>query len=129
MNIVKYNDTYNAEIRYFATDYIKIHGITDDVATMYIVDENKKDRFFYRQNWAGGAVIELVAETLDDGTVYNVRQKLLDDAEKAEIRLRLLDRKAFVLETGNYDKLLKWICTGDEYNEAIEKMRAIRGAC
>lgn len=130
MNIVQYNNTYNAEIRYFAIDYIQVHGITDDVAMMYIVDENKMDRFFYRQNWAGGAMIEYVpTSVLDDGTVNDIRPRLVPDEEKAAIRQRLRDRKAFVLKTGNFDTLLKWLCSDQEYEEAIEKMRATRGAC
>lgn len=125
----QYNRTYNEEIRYFAADYIKTRGITDDVVVMYLADENLMNRFFYRQNREGADIIEYIpTSVLDDGTVNDIRPRLVPNEEKAEIRQRLRDRKAIVLETGNFDKLLKWVCTDEEYEEAIEKMRAQHAA-
>lgn len=122
---IKRNAGYREEAAEFVKDYLRktlCRSALDDTRTIFFYDERYRARFFYRQNWAGGAVIELVADTLDDGTVYNVRQVLLDDDEKKELHDTLNSGKCEVKFHGDFKKALWHLGTRDDMREFCERM-------
>lgn len=122
---IKRNAGYREEAGEFVKDYLRkmtCRSALDDTRTIFIYDELYHARFFYRQNWAGGAVIELVADTLDDGTVYNVRQVLLDDDEKKELHERINAGHCEVKFFGDFKEALAHFGTRDDMREFCERM-------
>lgn len=124
---IKRNAGYREEAAEFVKGYLRTtysRAALDNTRTIFIYDERYRARFFYRQNWAGGAVIELVADTLDDGTVYNVRQVLLDDDEKEELHERINAGHCEVKFYGDFVEALRHLGTQEDVREFYERLDA-----